>query len=68
MNDFSILQEEILLHGLLKVYKNIELIQDALFRASERYNFYKVMGTFPIVMEQVNKIDTVLVAQQFIKD
>ena len=64
MNDFTILQEEILQYGWLAVWRDIEVIKNPTIRAIERLDFFEVMKTLPIEWEKVNTIDVVLEAQK----
>ena len=64
MNDFTILQEEILQYGWLAVWQDIEGIENPTMRAIERLDFFEVMKTLPIEWEKINIIDVVLEAQK----
>ena len=68
MNDFTILQEEILKRGWLAVLNDIEKIETPINRAIERHDFFEVIKTLPIELNGVDGIDTVLLAEQLIKD
>jgi len=67
MDDFAILQEEILRFGWETVLADIEGIETPIDRAIERADFFEVIKTLPIELDEVDGIDTVLLAQQIIK-
>ena len=68
MDDFTILREEILRHGWQDVLLDIEAMTDPIDRAIERHGFFEVIKTLPIELNGVDGIDTVLLAEQLIKN